>query len=214
MQTLYINKRDPDTGESRRVAVTVVRSWSDVSGANIFLHSNGIYGYKDGAPVRADAEFAIIGDPIQRRQAEKWWSLVGREMSAKYYNERSNEIESRNLRGLPALDAGALDLDSVLYRRRPIADRRRVAYGDPSLWPVFFASGRPDWWGHAGVIEIDGYRYERVEIDEEEDAEDPPDDEEQTPVGATKENHAVTGLASAITASGDDAFDTGPPVGD
>ncbi|MBC2712056.1 MAG: hypothetical protein HGJ94_14050 [Desulfosarcina sp.] len=166
MQDLYVKVKDPETGQTSQKKVTVIRSWSDVSGAHVYLHANGVYGYKDASPIRTEADLTVITNPRQNQQAKKWWRMVGQEMSRKYYDDQNRVLDELNARGVPDLDAGALDLDAVLYSRRPIKDRRAAAYSDPTLWPVWFTLGRPEWWGHAGVIEIGGFRYQVVEVDD------------------------------------------------
>ena len=43
-------------------------TYQDVDGRQIYLHMDGVYGYKDGSPIQKKEELDMIGDPIQRRQ--------------------------------------------------------------------------------------------------------------------------------------------------
>ena len=72
-------------------AVTVLRSWSDISGSHIFLHTNGVYGYKDGSPVKSENELNNL--PLEHsNQALSWWNRTGKQMSEAHYRA----IEERN----------------------------------------------------------------------------------------------------------------------
>ena len=172
VQKLFIKKRTPDGGSERR-QVTVLRSWQEAGGAAVYFHKNGVYGYKDGAPVRSLAELSVIAtDPPAFNLAKKWWAAVGAKMSAEYYAAKDAELEELAQRSIGAAGGNAsgdnTSLDMVQYIRRPIKDRRRQAFSDPSTWSAFFDQ-RPDWWGAAGVIEIGEYRYEMVQADPDEE---------------------------------------------
>ena len=196
MQTLYVKIIGPD-GKPAQKIVRVVRSWQDVNGKQVYLHANGVYGYKDGTPVISTNEFNIITDKTQHKNAQAWWKRVGRKMSEEHYEKQAKEIERRNRDGIPQVVEGdSSDLDSVSYIRRPVGDRRRAAFSDPLTWFELGFPERPGWWGAAQIIEISGYRYElssieQVEPDETEPGD--PDPEEKTP---PDQPHDVKGSTS------------------
>lgn len=173
MQKLFVKDINPRTGASREIAVEVIRFWTHATRGTLFLHKTGVYGYKNGAPVRSAEEFEIIADPTQKKLAERWWRTVGQVHSAKYYQELEEIILAKNLQGVPELGAPEVELDAISYRRRPIKDRRRAAFSDPCLWAQWFPQ-RPDWWGHATVIEMHGHRYVMERLDEEYDGDEDP----------------------------------------
>jgi len=174
MQTLYVKDRDEKGKENLR-PVKIIRAWQDSDGRQVFLHHTGVYGYKDGSPVRGEAEFDIITAETQKKLALNWWKKIGRRMSEEHYQQKAAEDLDRQTRGVPTVvDGDVSDLDMVLYRRRPLKGKR--VFGDPQTWYAWFEA-RPDWWGHAAIIEISGYRYERTELaDDEEAAEGAADD--------------------------------------
>lgn len=178
-QKLFVKVMAAD-GSAGLKEVNVLRSWQESDGRQIYLHANGVYGYKDGSPVKGADEFSIIGDPTQYKMAMVWWNKVGKDMSAGHYARVNAEIEKRQMAGVPVTPEGeSSDLDATLYMRRPIKDKRRKAFSEPSTWPEFAFEQRPDWWGYAGVIELGIYRYEKVEA-EEEDGEQMTEDGGQT----------------------------------
>jgi len=166
-QILHL-KTDKSTGAQRQA--TVIRSWQDARGEQIYLHANGVYGYKDGSPVQSDNEFGLIGDPLQKKMALRWWNQAGKEMSETFYAKKQEELEARQEKEVPVVDGDSSALDAALYRRR----KGKAAFGNACTWPEWFAV-RPEWWGHAGLIEINGYRYEQIamDADEEMDAVEP-----------------------------------------
>ena len=160
-QKLFIKVTKPD-GTIGQQEINVIRSWQESDGRQIFLHTNGVYGYKDGSPVLKKDEFSIIGDPTQRRLAEGWWDRVGKQMSAGFYEVRNAEIERRQLEGLPVVEGNSSNLDAMVYIRRPIEDKRKKAFSEPSTWTELGFTTRPDWWGSAGMIEMGVYHYEKA----------------------------------------------------
>ena len=56
----------------------------------------------------------------------------------------------------------SLNLDSIKYIRRPVEERHTGGFSQPAAWTDFGFEVRPDWWGHANLIEIAGYHYELV----------------------------------------------------
>lgn len=166
-QTLYVKVTGAD-GKPGLKAVQVLRSWQESDGRQIYLHTNGVYGYKDGSPVKDEKELDIIGAPVQRKMALSWWNRVGKDMSAGHYDRETKEIEKRQMEGLPiALDGGESSLDAVTYVRRPLKDKRKSAFGEPAPWTEYGFQQRPDWWGLASGIDLGAWRYEIVDLDEE-----------------------------------------------
>jgi len=182
MQTLFIKSTDGNE-KTKLKEIVVLRSWQLSSGEQIYLHKNGMYGYKSGAPVRSAAEFdKVIGDPLQRKYAHAWWQRTGKAMSEAYYSALEREMEER-AGEIQVVEGPSSELDSIQYVRRPIKDRKKSALSQPCSWMDWFPA-RPDWWGAASIIEIAGYRYQIVEPDSTEiqggeEKEDP--DSEVTP---------------------------------
>jgi len=192
-QTLYLQDRDIKTGKSAQREVRVIRSWSEADGRQVYLHTSGVYGYKSGEPVVAKKELDIIVDPTQRKLAYMWWDRIGQAMSQTYYAERQAEIEKGNLAGTPMASESS-DLDSVLYIRRPVKNRARSAFSDPYTWFEWFDK-RPDWWGHAAVIEMGEWRYELLDA-ESSDADDPEKGAGQQPSQTGGGNLTASGAAA------------------
>lgn len=155
------NKKDP---------VYYIRAWSRSDGRQIFLFLNGVYGYKDESPVRSKDELELIDDPIQRRAAEVWWESVGREKSAKHYEEVEAKLERHQKKTLTEIAEGDVSqLDAAVYTRRdPGNAKGKKVVSKPTAWPEWFGR-RPDWWGHAVSIVIGGFCYELVRPEEEEE---------------------------------------------
>ena len=166
-QKLFIKVTKPD-GTTGQKEINVIRSWQESDGRQIFLHTNGVYGYKDESPVQGKQEFDIIGDPTQHRLACNWWDRIGEQMSKGFYEVRKAEIERRQLEGVPVVEGDSSNLDAMVYIRRPVKDKRKKAFSEPSTWPEFGFTVRPDWWGIAGMIELGAYHYEREEEVEDE----------------------------------------------
>jgi hypothetical protein len=157
-QKLYVKTTGPD-GKAALRKVMVIRSWQESDGRQIYLHANGVYGYKDVSPVKKVDEFSIITDLTQHKMAIIWWNKVGKDMSAGHYDRVNAEVEKRQMEGLQVVVEGeSSDLDATMYMRRPVKDKRRKAFSEPSTWPEFGFTHRPDWWGFAGVIELGIYR--------------------------------------------------------
>lgn len=178
-QKLFLKYVDPKTGKPGLRTVVVLRAWQEGSGTQLFLHANGVYGDKGGAPIKKKQELKIIGNLAQRAQAEKWWDLVGEKLSKNFFekeDERQKELAERSVSGLVTTQAA--DIDGLMYQRRPIKDRRKAAFSDPATWPTWF-NARPDWWGFASVIELGDWRYEvagEAGAEEEKEKEEVPPD--------------------------------------
>lgn len=152
--------------ETRLKRVTVIRSWQSASGKQIYQHSDGTYGYKDGSPVmgRDELEDPELGmSEIHRDLALAWWIRKGEKESKAFY-----EMRAAQRRRVAEATPGVVrqvdsDLDSVMYQKRPLNDRRRAAFGEPFTWFTEFKT-RPDWWGHATVIDMGQWRYEMTDL--------------------------------------------------
>lgn len=160
MQTLRLKKRDEE-GREATVAVQVLRSWQDASGRQIYLHTNGVYGYKDGSPVMSEDELNVIGSPAQRELAKQWWKASGKELSRQFYDER--EAAERAAAGdfQTLEDTPNTELDHVLYRRRENKDGKKGKWSEPFAWMECF-DRRPDWWGQAEQIVLPDWEYQQV----------------------------------------------------
>lgn len=163
MQKLFVKETDKD-GKPVLRPVHIIRSWQESDGSQIYLHHTGIYGYKDGSPVKEKKEFDIINDAYQKKLAEAWWDRSGKQISEKYYADRKKTQEARQdaLQGLTKSDS---DLDAAQYIRRLLTDRKKDAWSDPMSWFECSPDGRPDWWGKASIIEIGNYRYKKLETE-------------------------------------------------
>lgn len=157
-QTLYV--KTPGGGTR---PVRILRSWSDASGLQLFLHGNGTYGYINEAPVRKENEFDIIGDPRQRMLALAWWNRTGRKLSEAHYAEIEESLQETtgDFRTEPAQQES--DLDGILYIRRATGKKKKGgAVTAPHSWMEWFPK-RPDWWGQAKRVDFPDYAYEMVE---------------------------------------------------
>jgi hypothetical protein len=184
-QKLFVKTTDEE-GKSGLKEVHVIRSWQESSGLQLYLHKNGIYGYKDESPVMNVREFDIIGDPIQKKAALAWWNRIGKKVSAEFYKKRDEKIE-KGLGDIPIIEGDDSNLDAAQYARRLISDRSKNAWSDSSTWFDWFDS-RPDWWGYAGIIEIGNYRYKKMDLENESitniDENEPGEDNEPDPDNA------------------------------
>ncbi len=163
-QKLFVKMTGPD-GQSDLKEVNVIRSWQESSGSQIYLHTNGVYGYKDGSPVKNIREFDIIGHPVQKKAAIAWWERAGKKMSEEYYKKQEEAIE-KSIGEIPVIEGDSSNLDSAQYSRRLVSDRSKKAWSEPNTWFEWFDT-RPDWWGYAAIIEIGNYRYKKIDIEDE-----------------------------------------------
>lgn len=163
-QVLYAQVRD-DKGVMRSKEVKILRSWQDSNGAQIFMHSNGVYGYKDGTPIKDDKEFGIISDGIQKVIALQWWDKTGKKMSKDHYVARDKKLYALQQRK-PVKSKGNDDtgLDTVLYVRS--IEGAKNPPSEPMTWYTWFEE-RPEWWGLAKSIELGKSKYTKHEIEKE-----------------------------------------------
>lgn len=138
-------EKSGDKMRSKERTVYVVRSWSKSNGSHIYLHANGTYGYKDGAPVTSEKDFDVIDDKTQRRLALDWWKRKGEKMSKAFYEEKQKDLEARNLaRGGVPIDMD-VNLDFALYMRKE--NKKGAQFGEPQSWQEMNFTERPPWWG-------------------------------------------------------------------
>jgi len=157
-QTLFVKT---PTGQK---AVQILRTWLDASGKSVYLHANGRYAYKDGAPLKSKGELDLIADRGQRTLAQAWWDRYGEKESISYYAD----LEAKQLEAAGDFRESAMDLsdlDAILYMRRPTG-RKKGAVTKPHSWMEWF-SRRPDWWGQAKRIDFADYAYEMAEMQAE-----------------------------------------------
>lgn len=151
MQTLFVKQ-----GNEMKT-IHVLRSWQDISGRQIFLHHNGVYGYKDGTPVRSATEFDIM--PIEhRQQAMAWWKRGGQKLATDYYTAQEKKLEEKAGDFQTMMGEGNTALDAVLYTRRA---KKGGAVTAPRSWMEWFEK-RPDWWGQANQIQFNDYTYTMI----------------------------------------------------
>ena len=160
MQVLQLKRRD-EQGQEAVVGVKVLRSWQDGSGRQVYLHANGIYGYKDGSPVRTQAELDVIGSKIQREMARRWWDATGKKLSAEFYKKKEDAERARHDDFIESSSESSTERDQVLYRVRPKGGRK-ADWSEPFAWMERF-NVRPDWWGQAEGIVLKGFEYEKVD---------------------------------------------------
>lgn len=140
--------------------VQVIRCWMAAGGNSVYLHANGRYAYKDGAPLKSAADLDILPG-AQRERARAWWDRAGRVESEAYYEaQRLKEKEAAG--DFRAEVPFAAELDAVNYIRRKTGGGKTLAPSAPHAWMEWFPA-RPDWWGQARTISFADYTYEMVE---------------------------------------------------
>lgn len=159
MQKLTIKTRDADGNEVLRT-VQVLRAWHDASGRHIYLHHNGVYGYKDGSPVRSPDEFAVMGNSRHRNLAMTWWEKTGKALSRRHYSEVEEQIRARTADFTPVEPDDATEFDGVLYRWRQ-RGKKNAKWEGPCGWMERFER-RPDWWGQAEYLVLAGVEYQKA----------------------------------------------------
>lgn len=160
MQVLTLKRRD-EAGRETTVGVKVLRSWQDGSGRQVYLHTNGVYGYKDGSPVRSKSELEAIGSSVAREMAYQWWEATGKDLSAQYYREIEEKERARQADFYePGYGDSQTELDQVMYKLR---EKGKKTWGQPFSWMEKFSS-RPDWWGQAESIVLKGVEYKKVDL--------------------------------------------------
>jgi|GEM_PF-1703331 len=148
-------------GKEQLVTVEVLRSWSESSGRHIFLHMGGLYGYKNGNPVKGMGELDVIPEGVHREAAKSWWRRLGKKLSEDFYAKE--EEKSRVLAGDFSEEESpdSADLDNILYARYA-ADEKRPENVEPCPWTEFFKE-RPDWWGQANSLSFNDWIYEKLD---------------------------------------------------
>lgn len=157
MQTLFYETRTRD-GEVHQKEVNVVRAFSNLA-TTVYLHANGVYGYKDGSPVQSLSELEeMIKNPNQFRLAKSWWDRKGKELSGNYYSLKEEEERNRLMQYEEVVAAS--ELDSQTYAR--VSEDGKEVLG-PSSWMEYF-SVRPEWWGKAKRVDLGDYMYIREDV--------------------------------------------------
>lgn len=167
MQHLEVKVRN-ENGQETMKTVKVVRAWSTQS-TSIYLHHDGTYGYKDGAPVRNLAELeAVITHPGHLNNARTWWKQRGQAMSAAYYQAIAEREQAKigQFQESGADDQSALD--EALYLRRDLSKGKKSALSGPLSWLDCGYGSRPDWWGQAENIVFGRVQYIKAEGEAEE----------------------------------------------
>lgn len=160
MQRLKVKTKD-DQGREAVKYVTVIRTWTDADGMQIHLHTDGVYGYKDGSPVRTKEELENIPQEDHRDMALAWWNNGGKKRSAEHYRALREKQKARISDYSPTPAQAASDLDQTMYHRYPAAGGKPKELPPAQPWMQFFAK-RPDWWGQAAGVSFDEWTYERA----------------------------------------------------
>ncbi len=167
-QNLFV-KVTMDDGKEVMKKVIILRSWQDASGAQIFLHHTGVYGYKDGSPVKTQAELKIIKTPAQKSAANAWWKTRGEKLSKEFYTAKAEaEMERAKTYQHNVVEDNA-DLDQVQYfKDTPDGEQ------GPFSWTQLFPT-RPDWWGQAEAVKFGDCTYKQAGIDLDDGEKDTPE---------------------------------------
>lgn len=171
MQRLRVKYRD-ENGKEQIKEVRVLRSWQDASGRQIYLHHDGVYGYKDGAPVKEIRDFDIIGNERQRQAALYWWRAKGEGVAGEYYAAVAARESALAGDFQPVDDIFNSDLDHAMYQKRSVAAGKESEWSAPFAWMDQFEA-RPEWWGQADMIVFKNVEYRRV-VEGQIDAHSPP----------------------------------------
>lgn len=156
-QTMFVKVKTA-AGEEAMREVKILRTFSHATKGQIFQHTNGVFGYKDGAPVRTEEELDIITHPLHRKAAQLWWERIGRKMSEKYYAAQLERERARLGDYQPTDGADNTEMDAKLYYRQPVNSAAEEDVEGPFSWMDIF-SKRPDWWGQARAIQFMDYQY-------------------------------------------------------
>ena len=178
MQKLIADGINED-GEKVKVPVFISRSWIDSSGKSVFLHQDGRYLDRNAHPFKSLADFDILkkeevvgrkdNGQLKTREvhsvdyaaAKRWWENWGEAESAEYYNKQQTAQEKLYNQGVPVIPPGGMtELEQAQYSRQPLDSKGDQHITKPATFGKWF-DGMPDWWGHADLIEINGYRYRR-----------------------------------------------------
>ncbi len=166
-QTLFV-KITKEDGKEIMKQVVVLRSWQDASGAQVFLHHTGVYGYKDGSPIKSQAELNVIASPAQKSAAAAWWKNQGEKLSKEFYKAKAEAEMERAKTYQHNVAEDNADLDQVQYlKQSPDGEL------GPFSWTQLFES-RPDWWGQAEAVKFGDCTYLQAGIDIEGAGKDTP----------------------------------------
>jgi len=168
-QKLLVKDKDAEGREIMR-EVYVLRTWGNVTGVRVYLHSNGIYGDKKGAPFRTREELrnlmgACTDDARAIARAMDWWDRFGNKIAEAYWEAEEKRLDQLQAAEFAGMVSDASEVDVILYQRRPSNKRSEEAYTEPTAWHEFGFPDRPDWWGHARTLDMGGWYYRRVELE-------------------------------------------------
>lgn len=155
-QIVTITSTKPD-GTEVSVKMKVLRSWQDAGGQQIWLHADGTYGYKNGAPALNVEAFDILPE-LHRKAALSWWHRKGKAASAAYYQRQLAADAKRAQLQIDDPDAPDTEKEAVLYYTQPADDAGAPLTG-PFAYIERFGDRRPDWWGRAQEIVLGDERF-------------------------------------------------------
>lgn len=159
MQTLYVKSKDAQSTSASQV----IRSFMDASGAQIFLHANGVYGDKAGNPVAGKEELKLL-PPVHRARAEAWWDRIGHQISAEFRRKIEEREATRAGDFQESIAEMNSELDGILYARRAmVKGKPATAVTAPQAWMEFGFAARPDWWGQAKTVAFKDFTYEMLD---------------------------------------------------
>lgn len=140
--------------------IKIIRTYLDSSGKAVYLHADGRYALKDGTPLKSAADLDIIGNPVHREAALRWWKFNGEAESEAYYQTQTQK--ERDLVGDFQTESlmSESELDVITYVRRD-STKKKTAVSAPHTWMEWF-DRRPDWWGQADSIRFKDYEYTMV----------------------------------------------------
>lgn len=154
-QILTVITKKPD-GTEVSVKKKVLRSWQDAGGQQIYLHADGTYGYKSGAPALNKEAFDILPE-LHRKAAMSWWHRKGQAASAEYYQRQLAADAKRAQLQIDDPDAPDTEKEAVLYYTQPANDAQAPLAG--LAYIERFGERRPDWWGQAQEIVLGDERF-------------------------------------------------------
>jgi hypothetical protein len=155
MQDLFITVAKD--GKETTKKVTIIRCYQDAGGGEVYVHANGTYGYRDGSPIRTEAELDIIGNSRHKKVAVEWFRRNKKNIDDYYAKLAEKEAESLgdfNPSGRPESE-----LDLVQYHRFETGKKpKKLADAGSHTWMELFKA-RPDWWGLSSEIVFPDWTY-------------------------------------------------------
>jgi hypothetical protein len=154
MQELNVTSIGRDGKETVK-KVTILRCYQDAGGGEVYVHANGTYGYKDGSPIRTEAELDIIGNPRHKSVAVQWFRKNQKQIDEHYRKRAEEELEALGDFNPSARPQSELDL--VQYHRFETGKRPKK-FAESFAWMELFKL-RPDWWGLADELTFPDWTY-------------------------------------------------------